>query len=110
MVRTYFKSNIDQYILVAALYMELKKLCRTDTWQISFVKVNLYPQHCVSFKECMRKIRRHVNTGDTYFKDIAYPVFDVMTSVWINLSPESRKLFVGYIEYMKQHMGMNYRV
>ena len=35
----------------------------------------------------MREIIRHVYTGDIYFKDRAYPVFDVMTSVWIKFSP-----------------------
>ena len=30
-----------------------------------------------------------------------------MPSVWINFSPEMRKLVVGCIDYMKQHLVRN---
>ena len=48
-----------------------------------------------------------MNKGGTYFKDIEFPEFNEMLSVWIKLGPDKSKFVVGYIDDMTQCMGSN---
>ena len=61
----------------------------------------------MSFEEWTRKIIRHVNKGDTYFKEREFPEFDEMHLVYGTLITERRKLVVGYIDDMEQRVVNN---
>ena len=97
-------------MIVSTFCTALKKVCRTDTWITSFVKVNLRTPHCLSFEELTRKIRRQENTGGTSFKERYFPAFDAMPYFWRKFSLDNSKLVVVYIHDMKKSGGMNDRV
>ena len=64
----------------------------------------------MSFEDWTRKIIRPVKIGNTYFKEREFPVYDTMTLVWRKFSAERRKLVVGFIDDMNQHMFKNNQV
>ena len=64
----------------------------------------------MSFEYWTKIIIWDSNIRDTYFKEREFPVYDTMTLVWRKFSAERRKLVVGFIDDMNQHMFKNNQV
>ena len=64
----------------------------------------------MSFEYWTKIITWDSNIRDKYFKEREFPVYDTMTLVWRKFSAERRKLVVGFIDDMNQHMFKNNQV
>ena len=85
LVRQKVHGQINQWHLIMIISIAIQdipaKVC-TD----SFVAVNLYPRHRITFHEWIKNISPAVKTGETaYFRNHEGSYYDSMSSVWKNM-------------------------
>jgi hypothetical protein len=67
-------------------------------WVASFKKVNLHPDHRISFIDWIKKIDEKVEVGEHFFSKRNDSCFEAMPSFWHRLTIEARHEAVSLID------------
>jgi hypothetical protein len=94
--RTGNNKVVDQYDTVGCCISALLDYPEKD-WINSFIKVNMHPDHRVSFKLWLERIEESVKTGEKYFKG-RLTLYDAMPAVWKGLSEKLRRIICTRID------------
>jgi len=56
-------------------------LVEAKTWEKSFIRVNMHPDHCVGIKQWLRRIDSQVAVGERFFKSETSGMFKAMPAL-----------------------------
>jgi hypothetical protein len=88
---------IDQSALVVVCVKALQKVSK-QMWISSFTKVNLHPDHRISFIEWIKKIDEKIEVGEHFFSKCNNSCFLAMPMFWQKLSIEARHAAISVID------------
>jgi hypothetical protein len=88
---------ISQSDLIVICVKALKTVS-PPIWIASFKKVNLHPDHRISFIDWIKKIDEKVEAGEHFFSKHNSSCFLAMPSSWQHLSVEARHAVVSTID------------
>ena len=83
--------QINQWHLIMMISIAIQNI-PSKVWKYYFVAVNFHPHHLMNFPDWINNISPDVNTGETaYFWNHEGSYYDVMPSVWKNMSVPIRR-------------------
>ena len=68
-----------------------------SAWINSFIRVNLHPDHRLSFLDWIKKIESQVVAGESFFKRRT-SLYDILTKFWRRMTPIDRTTIVTIID------------
>ena len=91
-----FRVQLDQWRLIGVCIVALKRSTRS-AWIHSFIRVNLHPDHRLSFADWIKKIESQVVAGESFFKRRT-SLYDILPKFWKHMLPIDRQNVVTKID------------
>ena len=90
------KVQLDQFSLINICMVALKRSSK-GAWINSFIRVNLHPDHRLSFIDWIKKIESQVVAGESFFK-CRTSLYDILPKFWKTMTPIDRAAVVTIID------------
>ena len=94
--RSILNVQLDQWKLISVCIVALKRSTRSS-WINSFIRVNLHPDHRLSFVDWIKKIESQVVAGESFFK-CRTSLYDILPQFWKQMSVDDRNSVVTTID------------
>ena len=90
------KVQLNQFSLISICIVALKH-STPSAWINSFIRVNLHPDHRLSFLDWIKKIESQVVAGESFFKRRT-SLYDILPKFWRRMTPIDRRTVVTIID------------
>ena len=94
--RSILNVQLVQWKVIAVCIVAVKASTR-GAWINSFIRVNLHPDHQLSFVDWIKKIESQVVSGGSFFK-CRTSLYDILPQFWKQLPVEDRTSVVTIID------------
>ena len=88
--------QLDQWSLISVCIVTLKR-STASAWINSFIRVNLHPDHRLSFWDWIKKIESQIVAGESFFK-CRTSLYDILPEFWKRMKPADRANVVTIID------------
>ena len=94
--RSMLNIQLDQWSVISCCIVALKRSTKS-AWIKSFIRVNLHPDHRLSFVDWIKKIESQVVAGECFFK-CRTSLYDILPQFWKQMSVEDRISVINTID------------